>query len=235
MAHSQECLSSASLLLDIAASNFQHFTPTDLGSLARSAMQLGVGSNVFYDALAVTSIHRLSDFDMRDLTTMLQACSQAEGLALATVVLEKELTARRQRECIAASSLAANANKGEMLLKELQKSTGQGQQPLQSSSSYTASTAASGFPPLELGGEHERVSNQSGNAGSFRPAPNATAYANAKDAPMYGSQWKVPEPSLAELRPPPGLESCTPIQRPSLSKKNQPGGILSMPTLGFLL
>lgn len=207
MANSQECLGSASQLLDTAASNFLHFTPADLGSLARSAMQLRVGSKAFYDALAVTSLERVSDFDMRDLTSMLQACSQAEGLALATIVLEKELSARRLRERTAASSLAANADKGEMLLKELQKSTGLGQQPLQSSSSPTASTAA------PLGGEHENTSNQSSDAVSFRPAPDAMAYANMNDASMCASQWQqVSSPFHADLRPPPGLESFSSTQ-----------------------
>eukprot|EP00930_Biecheleria_cincta_P024400 TRINITY_DN17468_c0_g1_i1.p1 TRINITY_DN17468_c0_g1~~TRINITY_DN17468_c0_g1_i1.p1 ORF type:complete len:593 (+),score=110.24 TRINITY_DN17468_c0_g1_i1:125-1780(+) len=215
MANSEECLGVVSQLLDVFASNFAHFTPEELGSLARSAMKLRVGSKVFYDALAVSSLQRLADFDMRDLATMLQAFSQAEGLALATMVLEEAVMARRRRECIAASSLAANANKGALLLKELQESTGPGQQPLQSSNSPTASTASS-LAAHAQGGKHEQGSEQSGGCtvphspghpASFCPLSEAVAYAQINDAPMGAAQWQVPEPFYGELRPPPGLES----------------------------
>jgi len=188
-------------------------------------MQLRVGSKVFYDALAVSSLNRLADFDVRNLTTMLQAFSQAEGLALAAVVLENVLTARRQRECIAASSLHANANKGELLLKELQKSTGQGQQLVESLNSTTASTASSSASQAQ-GGEHEQGSEQSGRCKvlhspayptSFCPVSGAVAYVQMNDESISAAQWQVPEPFHRELCLPPGLESLPSNQSLSLA------------------
>lgn len=183
--------------------------------MARSAMQLRVGSKVFYDALVASSLHRLADFDMRDLATMLQAFGQAEGLALAAIVMEKELTARGHREGIAALSLAANANKGVQLLNELQKSTGQGQQPHQSSNSPTASTASSLASQARGGSEQSggcTVLHSQEHPSSFHRVPEAVAYVQMNDASMGVAQWHEPEPFHHELRPPPGLESFTSTQ-----------------------